>query len=142
MGNAVAKLSLDLVHKKHPKHPVTAWVKAVEGRLTDHDIDKYRKIWYGICGDGEMDRKAFRVWLKTIGMISEDTDDEHTPIEHLFRSYDIDGDGTISFADFILYLSIISPTQVEEDPFKIVEITFKIYDEDGPLLLLLCCTHM
>jgi len=30
-------------------------------------------------------------------------------------------DGTISFEEFILYLSITAPTQTEQDPSKIIE---------------------
>jgi len=40
-------------------------------------------------------------------------------------------DGSISFEEFILYLSITAPTQTEQDPSKIIEVTFLLYDADG-----------
>jgi Ca2+-binding EF-hand superfamily protein len=49
----------------------------------------------------------------------------------LFRSYDRDRSGSISFEEFILYLSITAPTQTDQDPQKIIEVTFLLYDADG-----------
>lgn len=49
----------------------------------------------------------------------------------MFRSYDRDRNGRISFEEFIIYLSITAPTKTEQDPEKIIEVTFLLYDEDG-----------
>lgn len=40
-------------------------------------------------------------------------------------------DGSISFEEFIIYLSVTAPTKGEQDPKKIIEVTFLLYDADG-----------
>jgi Ca2+-binding EF-hand superfamily protein len=80
-------------------------------------------------GDKEMDKDGFRKWLQTIQIFPDLPED--APIDHLFRSYDRDRSGSISFEEFIIYLSITAPTQTEQDPEKIIEVTFALYDENG-----------
>jgi Ca2+-binding EF-hand superfamily protein len=105
------------------------WEMKAEGRLSRKDIKKYRKIWLEMFGDKEMDKEGFRKWIRAIGIFPNLPDD--APVDHLFRSYDRDRSGTISFEEFILYLSITAPTQKEQDPAKIIEVTFLLYDADG-----------
>lgn len=80
-------------------------------------------------GEKDMDKDGFRKWIRAIGIFPDLKED--APIDHLFRSYDRDRSGKISFDEFILYLSITAPTQKEQDPEKIIEVTFLLYDEDG-----------
>lgn len=108
---------------------IKEWEMQSEGRLSKKDIKKYRKIWIDMFGEKEMDREGFRKWIKAIGIFPNLSDD--APIDHLFRSYDRDRSGTISFEEFILYLSITAPTQKQQDPSKIIEVTFLLYDADG-----------
>lgn len=98
--------------------------------VSKKDIKRYRKIWVDMFGEnGEMDSLGFRKWIKAIGIFPNL--DEDAPIDHLFRSYDRDRNGRISFEEFIIYLSITAPTKTEQDPEKIIEVTFLLYDEDG-----------
>jgi Ca2+-binding EF-hand superfamily protein len=80
-------------------------------------------------GENEMDKNGFRKWLQTINIFPDLNED--SPVDHLFRSYDRDRSGSISFEEFIIYLSITAPTQTEQDPEKIIEVTFALYDENG-----------
>ena len=105
------------------------WEMQSEGRLSKKDIKKYRKIWLEMFGDKEMDKEGFRKWIRAIGIFPNLPED--APVDHLFRSYDRDRSGSISFEEFILYLSITAPTQKDQDPSKIIEVTFLLYDADG-----------
>jgi Ca2+-binding EF-hand superfamily protein len=49
----------------------------------------------------------------------------------LFRAYDKDGSESISFREFIIFLSITSPTQKDRDLEKLIEVTFTLYDANG-----------
>jgi Ca2+-binding EF-hand superfamily protein len=73
------------------------WEMKAEGRLSRKDIKKYRKIWLEMFGDKEMDKEGFRKWIRAIGIFPNLPDD--APVDHLFRSYDRDRSGTISFEE-------------------------------------------
>ncbi|KAL9656277.1 hypothetical protein ABK040_007890 [Willaertia magna] len=108
---------------------LSEWQSIAENRLSKKDIKRYRKIWLEMFGDKDMDKDGFKKWIKAIGIFPNLPKD--APIDHLFRSYDRNRDGTISFEEFILYLSITAPTQAEQEPSKIIEVTFLLYDADG-----------
>jgi Ca2+-binding EF-hand superfamily protein len=112
-----------------PKTQLKQWEEVAGNRLSKKDIARYRKIWLEMFGTGEMDKEGFRKWIKAIGIFPNLQ--PNAPIDHLFRSYDRDRSGSISFEEFILYLSITAPTQTEQDPQKIIEVTFLLYDADG-----------
>ncbi|KAL0477484.1 hypothetical protein AKO1_008209 [Acrasis kona] len=112
-----------------PKSQLKEWESVTDGRLSKKDIARYRKMWLEMFGTGEMDKVGFRQWIKAIGIFPNLNAD--APIDHLFRSYDRDRSGSISFEEFILYLSITAPTQTDQDPEKIIEVTFLLYDADG-----------
>eukprot|EP00689_Sawyeria_marylandensis_P002391 EC823717.1.p1 GENE.EC823717.1~~EC823717.1.p1 ORF type:complete len:195 (-),score=81.76 EC823717.1:47-631(-) len=112
------------------KNELEEWTKISENKLTKKDIQKYRKIWVELFGkDGEMTKEGFRKWIQAIGAFSDLPED--APIDHLFRSYDRNRDGKISFEEFIIYLSITAPSTNEQDQDKLIEVTFQLYDIDG-----------
>lgn len=48
---------------------------------------------------------------------------------------DGDGNGEISFKEFLTFQSITAPTTQPLNPQELIELAFEMYDEDGTLLL-------
>lgn len=111
--------------EKHDKRIASA-LKQTGEALSRDEVKKYYKKWIDLFnGPVEIDKAQFRKWIKEIGMFPDLQDD--IPIDNLFNSHDRDRSGKVSFEEFILYLGIIAPTQKEQDPEKVLEVTFLLY---------------
>lgn len=76
-----------------------------------------------------MDLEGFKKWIKAIEAFPNFVP-EKSPVDHLFRSYDVNRKGEITFEEFLMYVSITSPSNGEVSTDKLIDVTFSMYDEN------------
>ncbi|CAG0890283.1 unnamed protein product [Darwinula stevensoni] len=86
-------------------------------------IKKWHEAFIKDCPDGRLTRKKF---MKVYSMFCPGKNTEAFR-SHLFRTFDANGDGHISFREFLLTLDMTSSAKPEEK----LKLAFKMYDVDG-----------
>ena len=105
------------------KHSKTSKSKA--SGFTTKELKELKSIFKKVDKDksGELDEQEFREMLKQSGIVKGTSENEY---DSLFKAFDADGSGTISFEEVATSFSVLSKGSPEEK----LEYLFKVYDAD------------
>jgi len=101
--------------------------KETGDRLTKADIKRYHKFWHDLYPSGEMSKDGF----KKFADIAMPNKQEDADVDYLFRAMDKNGDGKITFKEFLMFQSITAPTTKPLEVKELIELAFTMYDEDN-----------
>eukprot|EP01065_Artemidia_motanka_P042625 TRINITY_DN5755_c0_g1_i1.p1 TRINITY_DN5755_c0_g1~~TRINITY_DN5755_c0_g1_i1.p1 ORF type:complete len:203 (+),score=60.86 TRINITY_DN5755_c0_g1_i1:84-692(+) len=106
------------------------YVKATHSRFSQEEIARMYRIFHQCAPAGKMDVEQFKKYLDQLGAESatlgaKEKVDTQANAAQLFRGFDRDKDGNVSFIDFLEFQeAIIYDTEL------LPEIIFNMYDED------------
>lgn len=98
--------------------------ETVKGKFTEKEIAHMHKLFFKAAPEGKMGPEEFKKYIEGLQIFKRvDPQEEY---QQLFRGYDRDGDGTITFKEYLLYhLGIVFSTE------ELFDILFAMYDVDG-----------
>ena len=93
--------------------------------FTTKELKQLKKAYKKVDKDksGELDEQEFREMIKVSKILTVSNDAEY---DSLFKAFDADGSGTISFEEVATSFSVLSKGSPEEK----LEYLFKVYDAD------------
>jgi Ca2+-binding EF-hand superfamily protein len=99
--------------------------ETTKGKFTEKEIRHMYKLFMRAASDDEMmGVKEFKLYIEGLGIFKRVDPQEN--YEQLFRGYDRDQSGTITFKEFLLYhLGIVHSTE------ELFDIVFAMYDADS-----------
>lgn len=105
------------------KHSKTS--KSKVSGFTTKELKELKSIFKKVDKDksGELDEQEFREMLKQSGIVKGTSENEY---DSLFKAFDADGNGTISFEEVATSLSVLSKGSPEEK----LSYLFDVYDAD------------
>ena len=103
---------------------MTTYRQACQDRFEEKELKRMHKAFYSASPSGSMDTTMFKEYIRALGVFPYTTLSDTFP--HLFRGYDVDGDGSVSMIDFIQYHTAI----VFSDGELLQRIVFAMYDAD------------
>eukprot|EP01027_Heterolobosea_sp_BB2_P025296 GEZU01038818.1.p1 GENE.GEZU01038818.1~~GEZU01038818.1.p1 ORF type:complete len:184 (+),score=66.86 GEZU01038818.1:175-726(+) len=92
-------------------------------RLNTKEIENLHKLFHEVAPKGEMDIEGFKLYAKKAFPNAP----PNSNFDHLFRGMDRNGDGTITFSEYLQYHAVYHSADIPE----LVEIVFSMYDQDG-----------
>ena len=97
--------------------------EVVKGKFDEREIRHMHKLFFRAAPTGKMGPAEFKRYIEGLQIFKRvDPQEEY---EQLFRGYDRDGDGTITFKEYLLYhLGIVFSTE------ELFDIVFAMYDVD------------
>lgn len=98
--------------------------EACRERFEEKELKRMHKTFYTACPSGFMDSKTFTEYIREMNVFPLTMQSETFP--HLFRGYDVDGDGSVSVIDFIQYHTAVVHADVE----LLQRVVFAMYDID------------
>lgn len=98
--------------------------ETVKGKFDEREIKHMHKLFHRAAPTGKMGKPEFKRYIEGLQIFKRvDPQEEYA---QLFRGYDRDGDGTITFKEYLLYhLGIVFSTE------ELFDIVFAMYDVDG-----------
>lgn len=91
-------------------------------KLSKKDIEKYHKFWFELMPNGLMTRETFPKFAQYA--MPNAPSDAH--LDYLFRAMDRDGNGTITFKEFLIFQSITAPTNSSLNPEELIDLAFSM----------------
>ena len=98
--------------------------ETVKGKFDEREIRHMHKLFHRAAPTGKMGPKEFKRYIEGLQIFKRvDPQEEY---EQLFRGYDRDRDGTITFKEYLMYhLGIVFSTE------ELFDIIFAMYDVDA-----------
>lgn len=97
--------------------------ETVKGKFDEKEIRHMHKLFMRAAPTGEMGPQEFKIYIESLGIFKR-TDPQET-YEQVFRGYDRDQNGSITFKEYLLYhLGIVYSTE------ELFDILFAMYDVD------------
>eukprot|EP00758_Cryptobia_borreli_P013356 Tbor_TRINITY_DN5825_c2_g5::TRINITY_DN5825_c2_g5_i1::g.6684::m.6684 len=98
--------------------------ETVKGKFDEREIKHMHKLFFKAAPTGHMGPSEFKKYIDSLQIFKRV--DPQEDYDQVFRGYDRDGDGTISFKEYLLYhLGIVFSTE------ELFDIVFAMYDVDG-----------
>jgi Ca2+-binding EF-hand superfamily protein len=109
---------------KIPKEKMKEYREAIRGRFEEKEIKHMHKLFHKAAPSGRMGKKEFKKYIEDLAIFKKvDTQESY---DQLFRGYDRDRDGTITFKEYLQYhLGIVFSTE------ELFDIVFSMYDADN-----------
>eukprot|EP01013_Petalomonas_cantuscygni_P003289 TRINITY_DN13465_c0_g1_i1.p1 TRINITY_DN13465_c0_g1~~TRINITY_DN13465_c0_g1_i1.p1 ORF type:complete len:189 (-),score=37.51 TRINITY_DN13465_c0_g1_i1:513-1079(-) len=106
------------------KEQLCDYKETVKGKFDEKEIKDMYKLFHRAAPTGRMDKKQFRKYIEDLQIFKKSAPDEQ--YDQLFRGYDRDHDGIITFKEYLQYhLGIVFSTE------ELFDIVFAMYDQDG-----------
>eukprot|EP00906_Rhabdomonas_costata_P008796 RCo012489 len=97
----------------------------IKDKFNEKEINHMWDLYSKHANKGKMGRAQFKKYVAELGIISAE-DEQEAYVDQLFRGYDRDRDGTISFKEYLQYhLGIMFSTE------ELFDIVFSMYDADA-----------
>ena len=98
--------------------------ETVKGKFDEREIRHMHKLFHRAAPTGHMGPSEFKRYIESLQIFKRV--DPQEDYDQLFRGYDRDGDGTITFKEYLLYhLGIVYSTE------ELFDIVFAMYDVNG-----------
>jgi len=97
--------------------------ETVKGKFNEREIRQMHKLFMRAAPTGVMGPKEFKQYIESLNIFKRA--DVHESYAQIFRGYDRDQDGLITFKEYLLYqLGTIYNTE------ELLDIVFATYDQD------------
>ncbi len=97
--------------------------ETIKGKFDEREIKHMHKLFHTAAPSGKMGKPEFKAYIEGLEIFKR-VDPQET-YDQLFRGYDRDGDGTITFKEYLLYhLGIVFSTE------ELFDIVYAMYDVD------------
>lgn len=97
--------------------------ETVKGKFDEKEIRHMHKLFMRAAPSGEMGRLEFKNYIESLDIFK--FKEHHETYEQIFRGYDRDKNGSITFKEYLLYhLGIVYSTE------ELFDILFAMYDVD------------
>eukprot|EP00744_Colponema_vietnamica_P005825 GILI01008489.1.p1 GENE.GILI01008489.1~~GILI01008489.1.p1 ORF type:complete len:189 (+),score=47.29 GILI01008489.1:59-625(+) len=98
--------------------------ETAKGKFDEREIQHMHKLFFRAAPTGHMGPQEFKHYIESLQIFKRV--DPQEDYDQLFRGYDRDGDGTITFKEYLLYhLGIVFSTE------ELFDVVFAMYDVDG-----------
>eukprot|EP00760_Papus_ankaliazontas_P019334 PhM_4_TR18010/c0_g1_i1/m.33430/K19932/NCS1; neuronal calcium sensor 1 len=106
------------------KEQMAEYKEIIKGKFDDKEITHMYKLFHKAAPSGKMGPQEFKRYIEQLNIFKKV--DPHETYDQLFRGYDRDGDGEITFKEYLQYhLGIVFSTD------ELFDIVFAMYDADG-----------
>jgi len=122
------------MNSKLSKKGITKLAMGTEGRVSPKEISHLYKLWQQHCPKGKADLDIFKIFY---GFAAEAGGNDYASlpvavddldgIHRLFCGIDKDGDGLISFDEFVFFTAVLKNPKPEE----LISVSFALLDIDG-----------
>lgn len=110
--------------KNISKEKMAEYKDAIKGKFDEKEIKHMYKLFHKAAPSGRMGKKEFKKYIEDLAIFKKVDHAEN--YEQLFRGYDRDRDGSITFKEYLQYhLGIVFSTD------ELFDIVFSMYDADG-----------
>eukprot|EP01007_Sphenomonas_quadrangularis_P004042 NODE_935_length_1081_cov_316.482558_g767_i0.p1 GENE.NODE_935_length_1081_cov_316.482558_g767_i0~~NODE_935_length_1081_cov_316.482558_g767_i0.p1 ORF type:complete len:189 (-),score=44.76 NODE_935_length_1081_cov_316.482558_g767_i0:428-994(-) len=110
--------------QKIDKQKMQEYKDTIKGKFDEKEIKHMYKLFHKAAPSGRMGRKEFKKYIEELSIFKKVDPTEN--YEQLFRGYDRDRDGPITFKEYLQYhLGIVFSTD------ELFDIVFAMYDADG-----------
>jgi|UniRef100_A0A7S4C9W1 Ca2+-binding EF-hand superfamily protein len=111
--------------KNISKEKMEEYKKTIKGKFDEKEIKHMYKLFHKAAPTGKMGKKEFKKYIEDLAIFKKV--DSQESYDQLFRGYDRDADGTITFKEYLEYhLGIVF-----SEPDELFDIVFSMYDADG-----------
>eukprot|EP01060_Flectonema_neradi_P032964 TRINITY_DN538_c0_g1_i1.p1 TRINITY_DN538_c0_g1~~TRINITY_DN538_c0_g1_i1.p1 ORF type:complete len:189 (+),score=47.40 TRINITY_DN538_c0_g1_i1:73-639(+) len=109
--------------KNISKEKMAEYREASKGKFDEKEIKHMYKLFHKAAPNGQMKKPDFKKYIEDLALFKKV--DQSEEYDQLFRGYDRNGDGTISFKEYLQYhLGIVFSTE------ELFDIVFAMYDAD------------
>eukprot|EP00759_Apiculatamorpha_spiralis_P018624 PhF_6_TR24991/c0_g1_i1/m.34382/K19932/NCS1; neuronal calcium sensor 1 len=106
------------------KDLMAEYKEIIKGKFNEKEITHMHRLFHKAAPSGKMGPNEFKKYIEQLAIFKKV--DPHETYDQLFRGYDRDGDGEITFKEYLQYhLGIVFSTD------ELFDIVFAMYDADG-----------
>eukprot|EP00667_Euglena_gracilis_P018216 EG_transcript_19329 len=106
------------------KEDMEEYRRTIKDKFDEKEIKHMHKLFHKAAPDGKMTKKEFKKYIEDLAIFKKV--DPQESYSQLFRGYDRDADGTITFKEYLEYhLGIVF-----SEPDELFDIVFSMYDAD------------
>eukprot|EP00992_Anisonema_acinus_P015296 TRINITY_DN9692_c0_g1_i4.p1 TRINITY_DN9692_c0_g1~~TRINITY_DN9692_c0_g1_i4.p1 ORF type:complete len:189 (+),score=56.80 TRINITY_DN9692_c0_g1_i4:75-641(+) len=110
--------------KNISKEQMQEFRETIKGKFDEKEIKHMYKMFHKAAPSGKMGKKEFKKYIEELAIFKKV--DHQESYDQLFRGYDRDHDGTITFKEYLQYhLGIVFSTE------ELFDIVFSMYDADN-----------